>query len=768
MVLGVGVLVPLSCGGPATSYSPRAPSSLRAADAHATWTSARQVLETRCVVCHGCYDAPCQLKLGTYEGIDRGASEAVVYDGTRLTATAPTRLDVDAHDALGWRYKGFHPVLPEGKQTEPAQSVLVRMLDLKRAHPVLAAADIASGYTLELNRKQTCTDAAHFDEYAKTHPNWGMPYALPGLDAKAEHALTSWVDAGSPHDEPAPLSHAVEASITSWEQFLNAPALKSQLAARYIFEHLFLASIYFTGLGNAEDQLFFRLVRSTTLMGPAEEIATRRPFDDPKVSRVYYRFVQRLERPLDKTHMPYPLSPARLQTMHALFIEPKYPVDKLPGYDPQVSANPFRAFQAIPAESRYRFMLDEAEFTLMGFIKGPVCRGQIALDVIEDRFWITFANPSVPWMREETEFLAGEKQDLDLPAESGSNAGPSPLWLRYGKVHERYVDKKNEFMTRAFAAQPGTPQGPALDTIWNGDGKNTNAALTVFRHKDSATVVKGFVGGPPKTAWVIDYPLLERIHYLLVAGFDVFGNVGHQLSTRLYMDFLRMEGEANFLMLLPTSRRQALVESWYRGTHGGAKARVNHVLTSFAGESPIHYRTPTPEQELFALLGEHVHAVAAEQFDLARVEDRSVRASLERLAGVRGPAASWLPELSFVTVLPHVHFTIARESAHSNVMYLLNEDARRVKEEDQLSVMPGFLGAYPNALFQLNPTELDAFVDEITRLSSDASYHALRGRFGVLRSSADFWTLSDRIQEDHHKAVPIAGGLFDYNRLEAY
>ena len=43
-------------------------------------------------------------------------------------------------------------------------------------------------------------------------------------------------------------------------------------------------------------------------------------------------------------------------------------------------------------------------------------------------------------------------------------------------------------------------------------------------------MVKGLVGQQPKTAWVIDYSLLERIHYLLVAGFDVFGNVAHQLK----------------------------------------------------------------------------------------------------------------------------------------------------------------------------------------------------------------------------------------------
>ncbi|MFQ5644556.1 MAG: hypothetical protein ACE5FQ_12795 [Thiogranum sp.] len=35
----------------------------------------RPVLERRCVVCHGCYDAPCQLKLSSNEGLRRGASE---------------------------------------------------------------------------------------------------------------------------------------------------------------------------------------------------------------------------------------------------------------------------------------------------------------------------------------------------------------------------------------------------------------------------------------------------------------------------------------------------------------------------------------------------------------------------------------------------------------------------------------------------------------------------------------------------------------------
>ena len=93
------------------------------------------------------------------------------------------------------------------------------------------------------------------------------------------------------------------------------------------------------------------------------------------------------------------------------------------------------------------------------------------------------------------------------------------------------------------------------NSIWDGNGNNDNAALTIFRHFDTASVVKGFVGDIPKTAWVITYPLLERIHYLLVAGFDVYGSASHQLTSRLYMDFLRMDGEFNFLMYMPPKTR---------------------------------------------------------------------------------------------------------------------------------------------------------------------------------------------------------------------
>jgi hypothetical protein len=44
-------------------------------------------------------------------------------------------------------------------------------------------------------------------------------------------------------------------------------------------------------------------------------------------------------------------------------------------------------------------------------------------------------------------------------------------------------------------------------TVWDGGGRNPNAALTVFRHYDSATVLQGLIGEQPQTVMLMGYPL---------------------------------------------------------------------------------------------------------------------------------------------------------------------------------------------------------------------------------------------------------------------
>ena len=54
------------------------------------------IFTEKCVACHACYDAACQLNLGSGEGVARGATKVPVYDGERSKAAAPTRLFYDA------------------------------------------------------------------------------------------------------------------------------------------------------------------------------------------------------------------------------------------------------------------------------------------------------------------------------------------------------------------------------------------------------------------------------------------------------------------------------------------------------------------------------------------------------------------------------------------------------------------------------------------------------------------------------------------------
>ena len=91
-----------------------------------------------------------------------------------------------------------------------------------------------------------------------------------------------------------------------------------------------------------------------------------------------------------KSHLPYALDDARMQRWQDLFLAPDYAVTALSSYADHHASNPFRTFRELPVQGRYKFLLDEARYTIATYIKGPVCRGSVALNVINDNFWVVF------------------------------------------------------------------------------------------------------------------------------------------------------------------------------------------------------------------------------------------------------------------------------------------------------------------------------------------------------------------------------------------
>jgi hypothetical protein len=736
----------------------------------------KPILDSRCVVCHGCYDAPCQLKLGSIEGIDRGATKQKVYDFARFEAAPPTRLFIDAPDTAGWRQKDFYPVLNERIDSPTANldnSVLAALLQLKRRNPQPGSGKLGNDFDLELSRDLQCPTVEELPEYQHRHPRWGMPYAMPGLSQKEEDTLIQWLKEGAKAEPLQTHSSQSEEAVGRWESYFNGTTLKQKLVSRYIYEHLFIGHLHFAGHSGQE---FFRLVRSKTAPGqPIEEINTVRPYDDPGAGTFYYRLRPVTETIVDKIHFVYELSDQKMRRYDELFFKPDYQVTRLPSYRPEAAANPFKTFIEMPLASKYQFLLDDAEYFVTGFIKGPVCRGEIATESIRDQFWVVFTQPGRFYPEKVTKALAENNQILGLPGEEGDRIGLMG-WTRYDDFGKRYLKKKDRFIDLLLAKD----QGFGLANIWDGGGENQNAALTIFRHFDSATVTKGLIGDTPLTAWVIDYPIFERLHYLLVAGFNVYGTAGHQIASRTYMDILRQDGEDNFLRFMPAKQRQAIYNSWYRGFKG---FRTADALFSIGHETQVEYRTTEYRGEFFDQVRKRLGQAAgpADTINRCGQEDcirpgttplqQQVDRAMRRLAKSQGLELGALPEMSLLRVKTgepegDLVYTLLIDKAYSNISKMVSLGSRRRPENDRITIVPGFVGSYPNFFFSVDKSRLGEFEKSIRTARTEADREALYSRFGIRRTNPEIWQHADWFNEQHKKYRGLQAGLLDLSRYE--
>jgi Fatty acid cis/trans isomerase (CTI) len=771
----------------------------------------KPILGSRCVVCHGCYDAPCQLKLSSIEGIQRGVSKQAVYNPLRLKHAQPSRLFIDAHNTSQWRQKGFFPILNEtnteninSAEENLKNSLMYHMLNLKQAHPQPRVGKLNSDLNLKLDGKQECSTLGEFTDFSNKHPDWGMPYGLPNLSDNEYNILVQWIAQGSPVETTKPLDKNISDQINTWEIFLNNSELKNQLASRYIYEHIYLSHLYFIKqeftkqefskqkVENAQPA-FFRLVRSSTAPGQEiKEITTTRPYDSPGKSPFYYRFKQDLSQTVIKNHKIYALSDKKLKRFKQLFIEPNYQVTQLPSYEPAIASNPFIVFKDIPPVSRYRFLLDDAHFFIEGFIKGPVCRGQISLNVIEDYFWVTFINPDLNVATLNADFLNQNAKYFQLPADKEDTLNILSIKTRYWKNQKKYIRSKIE----NFKHFQKIPINQAMRYLYNGeqtqkDGNNSAAALTIFRHFDSASVSYGLLdysakGQGPETSMVVDYPIFERIHYLLVAGFNVFGNLGHQLNTRIYMEFLRMEGEDNFLAFLPVSARKNIRDEWYKGIRKTVTKYFKAPLDWLSVQSVTGYTTDHPKQELYQKLKKHFQSTQAlaykKNHGLQKANEGSeqikyqkiINQFMDKVNSLSGEKLQTIPDITFLRIkmkqsTNHRAFTIINNKAYKHLNSLFEDEKKNDKRDykyDRLMIVDWLEGSYPNFFLDVNIEDLEQFVSQFKAISNDKDYEEFISLYGVRRTSSKFWELSDWFYQYYKDSHPIKAGYFDLNRYE--
>ena len=330
----------------------------------------KPVLDRRCAVCHSCYNSPCQLKLDSFEGADRGATKKAVYNGSRLKSMYPTRLFTDAQSTNEWRQKEFFSVTDSKASCGLNDSTMIELLSHKMKNP-----QSVGEYRPEADDLTCAGSSEELGGYLEKHPNRGMPFGFPPLKQEEFDIIAGWLVQGArgPDAAQQKMLTTPKASdalaIKQWEAFLNQNDAKHAMTARYLYEHLFLAHIKF----GTQTHEFYELFRSKTAPGkPVDLIATVRPYDDPGVDRVYYRFRKIHSTIVHKTHMVFELDNAKLHRFQELFIQPQWlqPPHTV-GYDAKLSANPFVAFEQIPPRSRYQFLLDNVHYIIPQYIEVP-------------------------------------------------------------------------------------------------------------------------------------------------------------------------------------------------------------------------------------------------------------------------------------------------------------------------------------------------------------------------------------------------------------
>lgn len=729
----------------------------------------RPILEARCTTCHACYDSPGQLDLTSVRGIERGAIKFDPYT-PRMQAIESTVLWNSPKTTEDWRAMGFFSVTEGG-----ADSIMAKMLRLGHDNPVEPNERFPAGIEIDsLTRKNVLPNADEIEGYLRSRPLEGMPLAVAGLSDHEYTTLMTWLEEGARLDDVTPEpTEAALAKIAEWEDYLNAPDNRSQLVARYIFEHVNLFNIRFDDSGT-----FYQLIRSTAPSGETPvRVASKMP-NDPVEGDFYYRL-----QPIDRTRcaklhqLLLDASGDKLDRYKAIFGETEWDVAELPGYTVEERWDPLGIFAPIPAKARWKYLLEDIWLHRATIIWGPSCRGQLTVGSVQDHEWDFFEDP-------ETSLYANDEEYRDALAPLLSPPSPPDDIVSFISWIRDFGTQRSAILNEALERRAESEGHLARITdIWAGDREGDTPIVVVVRNDDNAFVSEPgvAVGDFPKTSWVLDLPILELMMYNgAVINFDLFDGIGPWMALREGFGLLRRTAESNFLRFLPADERQAIYESWYEGELTELRReRELDFGPDTTLETAIEFTTDDPKTEFQAMLLEHIgFTETADPINRPQPGDEAdpVTAALISIVEASKRQPDWLP---FKNLIPQAVFLRINTEGEEPSVYTMSQTrfyltkgfvTSLLQEEDpsraELMIYPGVQTAYPNFMFDIDEGEAAAFAEALVAVETPEDLTAVVERWGVRRSSPDFWAMIDSVTEYVRRTDPLKAATFDVNRYK--
>jgi hypothetical protein len=84
--------------------------------------------------------------------------------------------------------------------------------------------------------------------------------------------------------------------------------------------------------------------------------------------------------------------------------------------------------------------------------------------------------------------------------------------------------------------------------------------------------------------------------------------------------------------------------------------------------------------------------------------------------------------------------------------------------QDRLAVVNGLATSYPNLFFDVAEEKLPVFLRQLEAVHDPSAARAFIGNWAVLKTSPEFWAVSDRLHAYLFRKDPVDSGVLDYTR----
>ena len=171
----------------------------------------------------------------------------------------------------------------------------------------------------------------------------------------------------------------------------------------------------------------------------------------------------------------FPFDDEQFARVNELFIQAPWPTEPyLVGYKKKTERQSVRGLRAnsrthpLPMASGQRAICDHDPLS-----GGPVCKGQVALNVINDHFWLLFLDPEYDLSVKYPGFLRLHHLNLRMPIEDGSNHRLYKVLLKdkHYKWAIDYYQARQQFLRSAFIR---------TGSAWRRSGRGGDLATSRF------------------------------------------------------------------------------------------------------------------------------------------------------------------------------------------------------------------------------------------------------------------------------------------------